>query len=57
MLYECYRKTVTTEDNDDSIRAALFAANTLSLLWKRLLDDGMTASLRGRTLSKVWEGV
>ena len=57
MLYECYRKTVTTEDNDDSIRAALFAANTLSLLWKRLLDDGMTASLRGRTLSKVLEGV
>jgi len=57
VLRECYRKTVTTEDNDDSIRAALFPANTLSLLWKRLLDDGLAASWRGRTLSRVWEGI
>lgn len=57
VLRECYLKTVTTQDNDDSIRAALFPANTLSLLWKRLLDDDVAASWSAHTLSRVWEGI
>lgn len=57
VLHECYRKTVTADDNDDSIRAALFPANTLSLLWQRLLGDGLAANWRGRVLSRVWEGI
>lgn len=57
VLRECYLQTVTPEDNDDSIRAALFPANTLSLLWERLLDDGVVPAWHGRTLNRLWDGV
>ncbi|MGI8570982.1 MAG: hypothetical protein ACR2KT_19035 [Methylocella sp.] len=57
VLRECYLQTVTREDSDLSIRAVLFAAETLDLLWRGLLDDGIVARWRDRVVHPIWAGV
>ncbi|MEO5883520.1 MAG: hypothetical protein ABIQ06_13965 [Caldimonas sp.] len=54
VLRECYLRTVSSEDGDLSIRPALYAANTLELLWQRLLDQGLAADWSGRALNRIW---
>jgi hypothetical protein len=53
-LREAYRELVTREDDNLSLRAALFPAETLSLMWQRLLGDGSTASWPRRRLHASW---
>ena len=57
VLHDCYLQTVTRQDDDLSIRATLFPARTLELLWKRIVDDGVAAAWHGRTLSPIWNGM
>ena len=54
MLREAYADTVTRADDHLSLRAALFPAQTLSLLWQRLLDDRVARTWQGRRLHGSW---
>jgi len=56
-LREAYGDLVTRADDNLSLRAALFPTQTLSLLWQRLLDDGIAASWRGRHLHSSWQAL
>lgn len=54
-LREAYAEIVTRADGNLSVRAALLPAETLSLLWQRLLGDGSTSSWRNRRLHASWD--
>jgi hypothetical protein len=56
-LRQCYLQTISDREDSLSIRPALQPANTLELLWTRLLDEGMKEKWRGRNLHPIWEGV
>jgi hypothetical protein len=56
-LRRWYQEKVSRDDGMLAMKAALYPANTLRLLWERLRDDGAAARWKGRELDAVWAGV
>jgi len=52
-----YQEKVSRDDGMLAMKAALYPANTLRLLWQRLRDDGVAERWKGRELDPVWAGV
>lgn len=52
-----YRAKVSQDDPMLALKAALYPAGTLRLLWERLRDEGVAERWKGQALDAVWAGV